>query len=132
MGIDLKVVFPPERLPAWSRVAQLLGEHGVPVQMRMINGELAFPDEAPPDDWRELRVAAAPGMVTLRRDPDGVTLVTWGNADAPLRQFWNALAWALARLTGGQIQTAEGPAGADDFARRAELPPSLQGASRGP
>ena len=73
--------------------------------MRMIDGELAFPDETPPDNWREVRVAVSGGMITLRRESDGITLVIWGNADAGTREAWHALAQALAALAGGSERT---------------------------
>jgi hypothetical protein len=126
MGMDQTVTFPGAP-PAWEAAAQLLRQAGYPLQLRMIDGELALPDEAPPPGWRELRVASpSGGMVTLRRGPDRVTLVTWGNADAALRQASNALAWALAEAGGGAVQTPAGPADADAFRRSAELPEALR------
>jgi hypothetical protein len=122
MGMDQKVTFAPDRLPSWAALAQLLAERGFPVQMRMIDGELAFPDEAPGANWRELRLSSPGGMVTLRRDPDGITLVTWGNADAALRQAWNVVTWAVAQLSGGMVQLASGALSADEFARSVDLP----------
>jgi hypothetical protein len=122
MGMDQKVIFPAEKTPTWPALAELLAGKNLPLQMRMIDGELAFPDEAPPDNWRELRVGGSGGMITLRRDADGITLVTWGNADANMRQTWNALAWAVAHLTGGTI----GNQPADDFRKTAELPADLR------
>jgi hypothetical protein len=128
--MDQKVVFASDRLPAWSRVAEFLASRGYPVQMRMIDGALAFPDELPGEDWRELRVGTAQGMVTLRREPDGLTLVTWGNADANLRQAWNALTWAVAHMTGGSVHMAEGEQRAEEFVRTAELPAPLKSAAQ--
>ena len=125
MGMDQKVIFPPEKTPTWPQLADLLAKKSLPLQMRMIDGELAFPDETPPEHWRELRVGASAGMVTLRRDPDGITLVIWGNADANMRQTWNALAWAIAHLTGGTIRTAAGEFTSSEFAKDRELPPDL-------
>ena len=106
MGMDQKVCFPPEKTPTWAQLADLMAQRGLPLQMRMIDGELAFPDEAPPDTWRELRVGTPAGMITLRRESDGITLVIWGNADDTMRQAWNDLARGLADLSGGTIQTA--------------------------
>ena len=59
----------------------------------MIDGELAFPAEEPAEAWQELRVSAPIGMVTLRREADGIRLVTWGNADAAIRfeHLWDVL-----------------------------------------
>ncbi|MBI2807384.1 MAG: hypothetical protein HYX68_20575 [Planctomycetes bacterium] len=122
MGMDQKVIFPSEKTPPWQKLIDLLAARGLLVQMRMIDAELAFPDETPPETWRELRVASSSGMVTLRREPDGITLVIWGNADLPTRQTWNALAWALAHLTGGRIRTATAETSGDEFARAAEMP----------
>lgn len=127
MGMDQRVTFAADRAPTWPRVAELLAGRGYPVQVKMIDGELAFPDEVPTEGWRELRVGTSPGMVTLRREADSVTLVTWGNADAALRQAWNALAWAVAELSGGAVQTPAGAVTAAEFARSAELPAALAG-----
>ena len=125
MGMDQTVSFsgPP---PSWGAVRDLLAAHGYPVPMRMIDGQLAFPDELPPEGWRELRVGTPGGMVTVRREPGQMVLVVWGNADAGLRQAWNALAWALAETGGGRVQTAEGALSAADYRRRADLPEALR------
>lgn len=101
MGMDQKVIFPPEKTPSWPQLSELMAQKKCPLQMRMIDGELAFPDETPPETWRELRVGTPAGMITLRRDPDGITLVVWGNADDKMRDAWATLASAIAELTGG-------------------------------
>src|SRR5262249_29441560 len=112
MGVEQTVTFPGGAVPAWPAARALLAPPGVPVQLRMSDGELAFPDEEPPEGWRELRLGTAQGMVTVRRAPDRVVTVTWGNADGPLRQAWNALTWAFAEAGAGQVQTENGPLGA--------------------
>ena len=124
MGMEQTVSFPVS-VPAWSAAAGLLARCGFPVQLRMIDGQLAFPDELPPDDWRELRVGTPGGMVTLRRQEGAVVCVTWGNADLAMRQAWNALAWACAEAGGAQVQTAARPLDAAAFRATAELPPAL-------
>ena len=96
MGMEKRVPLAGDA-PAWPKVAAELTKAGCPVQMRMIDGELAFPDEAPPDGWRELRVAHGGAMVTIRREPGAVVLVAWGNADEAQRRLWDALAEAFAR-----------------------------------
>ncbi len=108
MGMELRVMFGPEAPPLWPAVAELLAARGFPVQMRMIDGELAFPDEPPPEGWRELRLGTPAGMITLRREAGGVALTTWGNADKGLRQAWQALAQACAEVTGGRVVTPQG------------------------
>src|SRR6516225_7147274 len=76
MGLEQTVVFSTHAVPGWRQVQDLLASRGFPLQIRMINDQLAFPDEMPEEPWRELRVATAADMVTLRRGPDRVTLVT--------------------------------------------------------
>jgi len=125
MGMDQTVSF-SGLPPPWEAVRDLLARHGYPVQMRMIDGQLAFPAEGPPEGWRELRVGTPGGMVTVRREPGQWVLVVWGNADAALRQAWNGLAWALAEAGGGQVWTPEGALSALDYRRQADLPESLR------
>jgi len=92
----------------------------------MIDDQLAFPDETPGESWRELRVGSAAGMVTLRRGPDRITLVTWGNADMPLLRTRNALAWAFAEAGAGRIQSGDKAQTAAEFLRSADLPTELR------
>jgi hypothetical protein len=126
MGLSQTVAFSPGTVPSWESVHGLLAARGFPPQVRMIDGELAFPDEAPPAGWRELRVGTPQGMVTLRRAGDAVEVVTWGNADRAMLQAWNAVAWALAEAGGGIVQTAEGPKAAEPFRASADFPEVLR------
>ena len=50
----------------------------------MADGQLCFPDEEPAADWKELRIALPAGMITIRKNPTGATLVTWGNVSQEL------------------------------------------------
>lgn len=125
MGMDQKVSLGERLVPSWPTVRDFLKQHGVAVQMRMIDGQLAFPDEEPPESWKELRVAVGQAMVTFRRAADGVVFVTWGNADLAMRQAWNALTWAYAELGIGTVATAGGVLDAAAFRRQAEMPPGL-------
>jgi hypothetical protein len=113
-------------VPTWAEVYDLLARRGFPVQTRMIDGELAFPEEVPPESWKELRVGTPQGMVTVSREEQVVKCVTWGNADAALRQAWNALTWAFAEVGSGVVQTEAGPVSAADFRVREEMPPALK------
>jgi hypothetical protein len=127
MGMEQVVRFDGGPVPEWDAVRQLLAGRGYPVQMRMIDGELAFPDEAPPAGWRELRVGTPGGMVTLRRQAGRVVCVTWGNAQDDLLRAWNALTWAVAEAGGGRVEGAAGPLRAADYRRTADLPDALRG-----
>ena len=118
MGMDRAVSFATGTMPAWDRVRDLLTHNDFPVQMRMIDGQLAFPDEQPAASWTELRVGTASGMITIRRESDRVRLVIWGNADAAMLQAWNILTWAFAEAGGGRIESAEEEFSADDFRKQ--------------
>lgn len=85
MGVERVVTFPAGSPPAWAAVADKLRAFGEAPVLRMIDGLPAFPDETPADDWRELRVGLAAGMVTLRRtSPTSIACVTWGTDDPAL------------------------------------------------
>src|SRR5262245_42235099 len=125
MGMELRVECAPGAA-SWPAAGELLAGRGYAVQVRMIDGQLAFPDEVPPADWRELRLSAAGGMVSLRREGAGVAGVGWGNADRELRRAWHALAWACAAATGGEVVTEGGSVGAAAFFEAADLPATLR------
>lgn len=108
MGVELRVHFPERTAPAWPAVVDRLASAGLAVQMRMIDGELAFPEELPPESWRELRVAASGAMVTVRRGDGEVVVVAWGNMDDAQKRLWQALADAFAAAGGGTVQAGQG------------------------
>lgn len=130
MGMELTVSL--AGAPDWKAARDLLASRGFPVQVRMIDGALAFPDEEPPESWGELRLGTAAGMVTVRRDSERLAFVIWGNADAPLRQTWYALAWAFAAAGGGRVLIDEVEFDAAEFRQRVELPATLRDGSKTP
>jgi hypothetical protein len=125
MGMDRVVKFAETAAVDWPGVRDRLTAGGFPTQLVMIDGQLAFPDEEPTPDWTELRVKTPQGMVTLRREPGRVSCVTWGNADAALREAWNAVAWAVA-AAGGRVETDAGELDADAFRGQVEMPAVLR------
>jgi hypothetical protein len=126
MGMQQTIEFPAGSVPTWEALRDFLGGLGFPIQLWMIDGALAFPDEAPPAGWRELRVGTPQGMITLRREGDRLVLVTWGNADRSLVQAWNALTWACAVVGNGQITSENGAMTADEYRRESDLPEGLR------
>lgn len=118
MGQDRRIILEPEKVPSYSAWTARLSARGIAVQLRMIDGELAFPDEIPPENWKELRVSLPAGMITLRREPDGIRAITWGNATPELLKGWNAAAWALALEGEGKIVSDQREESAEEFARR--------------
>lgn len=103
MGMEQFVKFPASP-PAWPAVRDMLVSRGHLFQIVMIDGELAFPDEQPPETWRELRLRGTHGMVTVRRDAHRLAFVIWGNADAGLVEERNALARVFAECGGGEVE----------------------------
>jgi len=85
------------REPEWGQIAPLLESVGLKAVVRMIDGLPAFPDEIPEPGWKELRLSLDGGMVTLRREPEGIACVVWGNAQGDLIRSWKACAWAIAK-----------------------------------
>jgi hypothetical protein len=126
MGQEQRVLFSGRQTPPWQAVSTLLSQASFPAVLRMIDGQLAFPDEMPGEGWEELRVGTPQGMVTVRREADQVSFVTWGNADGRELEAWNALAWGFAEAGGGHILTGEGPVTAAEFQRTARLPDALR------
>src|SRR5438874_984149 len=105
MGMEQTVIFAGIPLPPWTAARALLAKHGFLMEMRMIDGQLAFPAEEPPPGWSELRFNLPGGMVTVRRDGEKLVFVTFGNADEAQRQAWNALTWAFAAAGKGEVLT---------------------------
>ncbi len=122
MGVDRRVSFDEGQAPAWSALVALLAQRQFHVHLAMIDGQLSLPDETPPETWRELRVHTPGGMVTLRREPGAIAVVTWGNAAGPLLQAWNALTWAVAQASVGRIVSESQSQSAAEFLAQAELP----------
>src|SRR5262245_7354738 len=104
MGMERVVTFSGAG-PSWVAVRHRLSAAGVAVQMRMIDNLPAFPNEEPPDDWRELRVTLGAGMITVRREPGRVRLTVWGNADDELRRHQELLAKSFADAGGGEVRS---------------------------
>jgi hypothetical protein len=130
MGMSQVVSFRPGQVPSWPKVRELLTAHKLQLQIRMIDGELAFPDEEPTEEWRELRLATPAGQaITARRNGDQVELVVWGNADQELLRARNALAWAFTQIGAGSIEAPEGSLKAAEFWKVADLPAEVRNAA---
>jgi len=102
MGLNRTVRFRTAP-PAWTAARDLLAARGVTFQVRMIDGQLAFPDEEPPEFWNELRLSKQGGMVTVRREGNCLVFVIWGSADNLLRDECNELVKAFAEAGEGEI-----------------------------
>jgi hypothetical protein len=132
MGMDRVIRFAAGKLPTFEAVRERLAMSGFPIQVRMIDGQLAFPEETPPESWRELRLGTPQGMITVRRDGDQIACVTWGNADQGLLQAWNAIAWAIAVAGDGTIDESGSSQNAAEFYAAADLPEALRAKGSNP
>jgi hypothetical protein len=124
MGLDRTVRFPTAG-PSWDAIRTQLARVTESPALRMIDGLPAFPDETPPDGWKELRVGTPAGMVTIRRTSgQQFTCVVWGNADPALNAAWAQVLWACAAAGGGVVETPSGPLPADEFASAEGISPA--------
>ncbi len=103
MGMEQRLRF-RNAPPNWSAARQILAARGHTFQVCMIDGQLAFPDEQPPETWSELRFRTPQGMITVRREDNELVFVTWGNADAGLLEQRVALASAFREAGGSACQ----------------------------
>ncbi len=124
MGLDRTVRFPDGETPSWEAVRMQLSRVGESGQLRMIDGLPAFPDEDPPENWKELRLGASGGMVTLRRGSGMFVCVIWGNGDRALTDSWSRVLWACAAAGGGTIETPSGAVSEEQFAKEEGLSPA--------
>ena len=90
MGMDRTIAFAGTP-PSWSNIRERIVAAGLTVQLRMIDGLPAFPDEVPEEGWRELRISTPGGMMTLRLQPGQLSVVVWGNASIELVRDWEAV-----------------------------------------
>ncbi len=104
MGMQQVIDYPEARVPGWPRIQQALAELGLTPPIRMIDGLPAFPEEVPEDSWQELRLGLEGGMITLRRDPVTLTVVTWGNAAETLKAEFATVIQACVRAGGGTVR----------------------------
>jgi len=123
MGLDRTIRFSSDETPTWDAIRRRLSLIGASASLRLIDGLPAFPDELPADDWKELRIGMAAGMVTIRRGAGRLTCVIWANAGQALEEDWRRVTWACAAAGDGLIDGADGTVTADEFARSEKWSP---------
>ena len=92
MGLEIVV---PRRSCPLRPVLEALAAAGLPSAIAMVNGALVPPSAPPPAEWAEVRLRTPAGMITLRRQPDGIAVVVFGNADAALQAAQRQVADAV-------------------------------------
>ena len=93
MGLEVVVSrpTPPDLAAALARLAAT----GMTATVVMVDGRLHAPGAAVPPTWRDVRLSTVAGMLSLRRRPDGVAVVVFGNAGDALVAAQRALADCL-------------------------------------
>jgi hypothetical protein len=93
MGLD--VVVPRTGACAIAEVLARLARDGVRAQVMMVDGNLHAPNAPVKDDWRDVRLKLPAGMLSLKRRPDGIAVVVFGNADTALMDAQRRVAAAI-------------------------------------
>jgi hypothetical protein len=96
--VGLEVVVPRVAAVNIPALLDRLTEQGLPSTLAMVDNVLQGPGATPPAAWRDVRLRTPAGMVTLRRIPNGVAVVVFGNADGPLRAAQRTVAETLLGL----------------------------------
>jgi hypothetical protein len=93
--MGLEVVIPRSDACPLGAVLELLAAAGLPTTIAMVDNALVRPTAPPPAEWREVRLRTPAGMITLRRQPGGIALLVFGNADAALQAAQRQVADAV-------------------------------------
>jgi hypothetical protein len=93
VGLELVVAKGAAR-PLASLV-EALAAAGIAATVIMVDGGLVAPAVPLPAAWRDVRLRAAEGTVTLARRGDDLAVVVFGNADEALRSLQARIAVAL-------------------------------------
>lgn len=93
MGLEILV---PCRTPfPLAGMLGALGHAGLPSTVAMVDNVLQGPGAMVPEEWRDVRLRTPAGTVTLRRQPSGVAVIVFGNADEKLRDAQRRVAELL-------------------------------------
>jgi hypothetical protein len=93
--VGLEIVVPRPGPCRLAPVLDALAAAGLPSAVAMVDDTLRPPAAPPPEEWRDVRLRTPAGMVTLRRRPDGVAVLVFGNADGALQAAQRAVADAV-------------------------------------
>lgn len=96
--MGLEVVVPRVASVEIPALLGRLADAGLPTAVVMVDNVLQGPGSTPPTSWRDVRLRTPAGMVTLRRVPNGIAVVVFGNADTPLRAVQRTIAETLVAL----------------------------------
>jgi hypothetical protein len=77
-----------------ARLLERLADSGLPSTVMMVDNQLHAPGAAV-GNWQDVRLRTPAGMVTLKRRPDGIAVIVFGNADDALQRAQRLIADAL-------------------------------------
>ena len=86
------------------QLSEVLASIGDGWKLRLVDGLPAFPDEAVPSEFHEVRLALSGEMVTVVSEPFGYRLVTWSFVSPEFQNAVNRLAERLVFTGGGTIE----------------------------
>ncbi|MFM7111651.1 MAG: hypothetical protein ACKO26_10955 [Planctomycetota bacterium] len=72
--------------------------------LRLVDGLPAFPDEAVPEEFNEIRLGLGGNMVTVKAVASGLSLVTWSGISTEFHDAVLRLAEALAKEANGRVE----------------------------
>jgi len=72
--------------------------------LRLVDGLPAFPDEAVPEEFNEIRLGLGGNMVTIKAVASGLNLVTWSGISIEFHDAVTRLAKALASEVNGRVE----------------------------
>jgi hypothetical protein len=70
--------------PSLAALLDDLAKAGLPSTILMVDNQLVSQKLPPPASWRDVRLKTPAGTVSLKRDPQGISVTVFGNADPAL------------------------------------------------
>ncbi len=93
MGMEIVVSRPDA--PVIATLLERLAAAGLASMVVMVDGQLQDPSRPVAERWSDLRLRTPAGTVTLKRRPDGIAVIVFGNADPTLVAAQQSIAAAL-------------------------------------
>ncbi len=121
MGQTLQIESPDGSALEWPAFVVALAEYRLAPVVRMIDGLPAFPDEIPGEGWREVRVSAADGMITIHASPTGYRFTIWNDTASSFVNAWQTLVYVAAQQIGGSVVLGDARVSPEKFAQLHQL-----------
>lgn len=96
--MGLQVIVPRPGPVSLAALVERLAGAGLASTVAMVDNVLQGPGATPPPTWRDVRLRTPAGVVALRRVPNGVAVVVFGNASDQLQAAQRTVAETLVGL----------------------------------